>query len=140
MMKEIVMDEHRWSDKGWQKTGTKTFHLVSRWIKVRHNYHPTKRNSLWCYVTDGTGYKPNDEMFNPDDGLFLDYFKWNGRTYAIEQFLSYNNACWNPVGYFWTGEDGKLYWLGGVDMENIYSPISVEFDEYCENVRVYEEA
>ena len=140
MMKEIVMDEYRCDDKGWHKTGTKTFHLVSRWIKVQHNYNPTKRNALWCYVMDENGYKPSEQRFNPDSDLYLDYFKWNGRTYALEQFLSYSNPFWNPVSYGYKDENRYPHFLSGVDMENIYSPISVEFDEYCEHVRVYEEA
>lgn len=38
-------------------------------------------------------------------------------------------------------KDGKLHYLSGVDMDgDLYHPIYVEFDEYCENVRVYEEA
>lgn len=106
---------------------------ISRWIRIRHNYSPNKRNSLWYYVTDGNGYREGQEKFNADSGLFLDYFVWNGRKWAIEQFLRMDFPM------MWRNSEGKLRWICGYDGENYYNPILIEMDEYCENVRVYEE-
>jgi len=138
-MKEITMREMRCGAHGWEETGTKKFRLVSRWIKVRWNYNPTKRNSLWDYVMDEDGNRSYQDGFNPENGLFLDYFKWNGRTYAVEQFLAYGNPFWNPVTYDFKDENRYPHWLSGYDETNYYHPISVEFDEYMERVRVFEE-
>lgn len=137
-MRAVVMKEQRCDSYGWHETGAKMFRRASRWIKVRTNYKPTKRNSLWDYVLDENGKHPNDKKFDPNS-LFLDYFRWNGRNYAIEQFLCYGNPFWNPVTYSYE-EDGKRYFLAGCDRENYYHPISIEMDDYGENVRVYEEA
>jgi len=105
---------------------------VSRWIQIRHNYRPNKRNSLWYYVQDENGYREGRKGYNPENGLYLDYFVWNGRTWAIEQFYRMD------VPMMWE-EDGKLHWVAGYDSENYYNPILIEMDEYGEYVRVYEE-
>lgn len=138
-MKTIKMQEHRLDGmQGWKETGTREFTRVSRWIQVKHNCNPCKRNSLWDFVSDGNGYKPYQDSFNPENGLYLDYFVWDGKTYAIEQFYSLGNPFWVPYTFSYTDENGKTAFLSGVDMYgDLYHPIYVEFDEYCENVRVY---
>lgn len=105
---------------------------VSRWIEIKHNYSPNKRNSLFYYATDENGYRDGQNAFNPANGLYLDYFKWNGRTWAIEQFMRFDY----PIFY---EENSKLHYLAGYDSENYYNPILIEIDEYGERVRVYEE-
>ena len=137
MEKVITMKSERCGNSGWIDNGTRNFRRVSRWITVKHNYTPNKRNSLWDYVMDENGYKPYQDNFTPENGLYLDYFRFNGRNYAVEQFLCLGNPFWNPVTYCYEDENGKTCYLSGVDMENYFSPIYVEFDEYCENVRVY---
>lgn len=137
MKKEIIMNETVCNNNGWAENGTKIFYRVSRWITVRHNYTPRKNNMLWDYVTDENGYKPYQDNFTPENGLYLDYFKWNGRNYAIEQFLCLGNPFYTPFTLSYENGDGKKCYLSGVDNENIYNPIFVEFDEYCERVRVY---
>ena len=92
---------------------------------------------LWDYVTDENGYKPYQDNFTPENGLYLDYFKWNGRNYAIEQFWCLGNPFYMPFTLSYENSDGKKCYLSGVDNENIYNPIYVEFDECCERVRVY---
>lgn len=112
---------------------------VSRWIKVKQNYNPRKNNRLWDYVTDENGYKPHNDNFNPENGLYLDYFRFNGRTYAIEQFFAFGSIAdtiGHASGYI---ENGEKHYLQGFDNENIYNPIFIELDEYGENVRIYEE-
>ena len=84
-------------------------------------------------------YKPYQDNFTPENGLYLDYFRFNGRNYAVEQFLCLGNPFWNPVTYCYEDKNGKTCYLSGVDNENYFNPIYVEFDEYCENVRVYVE-
>lgn len=110
-----------------------TIYRVSRWIKRQTNYNPSKRNSLWYYVTDGNGYREGQTNFDPSIGLYLDYFRWNGRTWAIEQFLRLDY----PIMY--EEKDGKLWYLSGYDSENYYNPILIEIDETGDYIRVYEE-
>ena len=113
--------------------GGSTIRRISRWIKIRQNYSPNKRNPLWYYVTDGNGYREGEEKFNIDSGLFLDYFVWNGRKWAIGQFLHLSYPM------MWEDENGKICWISGYDSEDYYNPILIELDENCEMVRVYEE-
>ena len=67
----------------------KKIYRCSRWIKVKHNYNPNKRNSLYYYTCDGYGYREGTENYNPvdHDGKYIDWFCWNNRKWAIEQFL-----------------------------------------------------
>ena len=141
MNKEITMSVSRCGHDGWHEDGTEKFYRVSRWITVKQNYNPNKRNSLWDYVTDENGYHPYNDKFNPENGLFLDFFKWNGRTYAIDQFWSLSNPFYIGILYRYEDENGKDAFLSGVDMDgNLFNPIYIEFDEYCERVRVYVKA
>lgn len=123
-----------------KKITTESGHVLnrrSRWIPIRHNYRPSRRNSLWYYVTDGNGYREGQTGFDPSSGLNLDYFVWNGRKWAIEQFYS----VWGTMGIMpmvWHESDGD-HAISGYDAENYFSPILIELDEYGENVRVYEE-
>lgn len=112
---------------------------VSRWIKIRQNYNPNKRNSLWDYVTDENGCHPYQDRFDPENGLSLDYFTWNGRNYAISQFMVFG-AAWDCIGHF-VGyiENGEDHYIQGFDSHDLFNPILVEVDEYGENVRIYEE-
>lgn len=110
---------------------------VSRWIEIKHNYTPNSRNALWDYVTDENGYHPYQDNFNPDNGLYLDYFKWNGRTYAVEQFAAFGSVMdciGHSTGYV---ENGEKHYLSGYDMDNYYNPVMIELDEYGERCRVY---
>ena len=111
---------------------------LSRWISIRHNYNPSKRNRLWDYVRDGSGRGPFSSSFNPDDGLCLDYFVWNGRKWALEQFLLLGGMM-GGAPIFFEDENGKTSYISGYDGENYYNPIMIELDECCESVRVYEE-
>lgn len=106
---------------------------VSRWIKIRQNYNVSKRNSLYYYATDENGYREGQTNYNPENGLYLDYFKFNGRTYAIKQFYRMDY----PI--FFENEDGKISYIAGYDSENYYNPLLIEIDECGENVRLYEE-
>lgn len=117
----------------------KDFYRVSRWIKVRTNYNVSKRNRLYEFAMDENGCKPNDANFNPDNGLFLDYFTFNGRNYATEQFYLLD-CMWIGEQYTYT-ENKEKHSLSAVDMfGNLYNPVYVEFDAFCERVRVYEVA
>ena len=105
---------------------------VSRWIKVRHAYNVTGRHPLAYYATDENGNLGSSMGFDPSKGTYLDYFVWNGRKWALNQFYRLD---WP---YMWE-EDGKLFFLSGYDSENYFNPIMIELDECCEYVRVYEE-
>lgn len=139
MNSTITMTKYLCTSNGWSKAPETTdFRRVSRWITVQHNYTPNKRNHLWDYVTDENGYKPYSDKFNPANGLYLDFFRYNGRTYAVEQFLRLGSMM-IAVAYSYETADGKTAYLSAVDGEDLYHPLYVEFDECCERVRVYEE-
>lgn len=110
----------------------------SRWIKVCRNYNPNKRNALWYYVTDGNGYREGQTNFDPSSGLYLDYFRWNGRNWALEQFYRLGGIM-GGAPIFFEDEDGKTSYIAGYDSENYYNPILIEVDDCGEYVRVYEE-
>ena len=120
--------------------GTK-LRRISRWIKLKQNYNPTKRNSLWDYVSDSAGYHPYSDKFDPSDGLYLDYFKFKGKTYALDQFFCIGSAFLGGVPHMYYDEHGKLGVIGTLYMDSpIFGPaIYGEWDEYCEHVRLYEE-
>lgn len=111
----------------------------SRWIEVRKNYNPNKRNRLWYYVTDGNGYREGQKGYDPSSGLFLDYFRWNGRNWAIEQFYSVSGTMGFLAPIMFEDENGKTSYIAGYDSENYYNPILIEVDDCGEYVRVYEE-
>lgn len=139
MGKNIIMKKYICSNNGWIETTPEKMRRVSRWITVKHNYNPRKNNALWEYVSDENGYKPYQEKyFNPENGLYLDYFTYQGRNYAIEQFLALGNPFYTAFSLAYENENGQLCYLSGVDAEDLYNPIYIEFDECCERVRVYE--
>ena len=121
------------------KDGKQRLTRVSRWITLKHNYNPSKRNSLWDYVCDENGYHPYQGRFNPENGLYLDYFRFNGRTYALEQFYVLGGVWTSSPPIFYDDEDGKLGVIGTVDMGgDLYHSLYAEWDEYCEHVRLWE--
>ena len=139
-MKEIKMHVSRLGNKSWFDDGVKTFYRVSRWIKVREKYNPGKNNRLWDFVEDENGYKPYQDSFSTENGLYLRYFVFRGKTYAIEQFYCLGNPFYMPVSYYYEDNEGKYCYLSGIDMYgDLYKPIYIEMSECCEYVRVYEE-
>lgn len=111
---------------------------VSRWIKIRQNFRPNRRNSLWYYVMDGNGHREGQSDYDPSTGLFLDYFIWNGRKWALEQFIALGGMM-GGTPIFFENEDGKTSYIAGYDSENYYNPILIEFGDGYDYVRVYEE-
>ena len=116
----------------------KTIYRLSRWIRIQRNYNPNKRNRLYYYAMDGNGYREGQNGFDPKNGLYIDFFHWNGRTYAIEQFIMLG-SIWCPYTCTFNDKDGKMHYLSGYDSENYFDPILIELDEYGEYVRVYTE-
>lgn len=117
------------------------YRRVSRWIKVQENCNPGKNNSLWDYVMDGYGYHPYQDKFNNKDDLYLDYFRYNGKTYAIEQFFAFGSIAeiiGHSTGYI---ENNEMHCISAFDSNgSLYeSPLMIELDECGERVRVYEE-
>ena len=142
MRKQIKMTEMLCGSNGWYENGTKTFERVSRWKNVQHNYNPGKNNSLWDYVMDGEGYKPYQDQFDPENGLYLDYFTHDGKTYALDQFAALGNPFYTAVSYYYTDENRKTAFLSGVDWDcNIFEkyPLYIELAEDGEKIRVYRE-
>ncbi len=141
-MKKIEMNCIRCGGAGRYEDGKRTFNRISRWIKVKQNYNPCSRNSLWDYVQDENGYKPYQEQFNPENGLYLDYFRWNGRNYALEQFWALGNPFYSAISYSYEDENGKTAYLSGMYMDgDIYGRdmFYIEMDDCGEYVRVYTE-
>ena len=114
---------------------------VSRWIKLEQNYNPCKRNSLWDYVSDSAGYHPYSDKFDPTDGLYLDYFKFRGKTYALDQFFCIGSAFLGGVPLMYYDEYGKLCVIGPLYMDGpiFGKALYGEWSECCEYVRLYEE-
>lgn len=116
-------------------TDGNTITRLSRWVEIRHAYDVTPRHSLYDYATDGAGYHPYHEKFNPTDGVYLDYFIFNGKKYALEQFMRCGSP-FMPYSAMWNESDG-LHVLSGVQEDEYFHPLMIELDEYCERVRVY---
>ena len=140
MKKEITMKKYLCGADGWREAAPVKMIRVSRWITVKQNYTPRKNNSLWDYVTDENGRGPYSDKFDPAGGLFLDYFTFNGRNYAINQFLTLGNPLHMPFTLAYENESGALCYLSGVDGDNYFDPLYIECDECMERVRVYMEA
>ena len=113
-------------------TDGKVIYRVSRWIKIQYAYNVSPRNSLYYYCTDENGNQPGSNNFDPKNYTYLDFFRWNGRTWAINQFFRLDF----PITW---EENGKLQYIAGYDSENYYNPILIEIDDSGEYVRVYEE-
>ena len=107
-------------------TDGKQIKRVSRWIKIKQAYNVTEKHSLYYYA----------EKIEENENI-LDYFVFNGRKYAISQFMRFGYPV--TANYIQWYEKDKLYFMAGFDSENYYNPILIEVDEYGEYVRVYEE-
>ena len=119
--------------------GEHTVTRLSRWITIRTNYNANKRNSLYHYVTDENGYRTHQDGYDPTGGTYLDYFKFGGRTYAIEQFISLGSIWISGRPYHFIDTDGTPASVIAVDFDgDLYDPLYIEVDEYGERVRVYQ--
>ena len=107
-------------------TEGKEIKRLSRWIKIKQAYNITEKHSLYYYV----------EKIEENENV-LDYFVFNGRKYALNQFLRFNTP-WTVTSMQWYEKD-KLHFMSGYDSENYYRPLLIEMDEYGEYIRVYEE-
>lgn len=111
---------------------------LSRWITIRQAYNVNRRNSLFEFATDENGYTPGQDEYNPENGTFLDYFIFNGRKYAIKQFIALGSVMCCGAPYEFTDTDGKSTFVSSVDYYgDLYNPLYIEFDKYGERVRVY---
>lgn len=118
----------------YTKDGKNIVNRLSRWITIKQAYNVTKRNGLFEFSTDENGYTPAQENYNPENGTFLDYFRFRGRNYAINQFIALGSVWCGGKQYEFTDTDGKSTFIHAVDL---YSPLYIEIDEYGERVRVY---
>ena len=118
--------------------GENTVTRLSRWIQIKQNYNVNKRNSLYELSTDENGYKPCQSEYDPVNGTYLDYFRFNGRNYAIEQFIKLGSLWCDGAPYEFTDTDGASSFVCAVDFYgDLYKPLYIELDEYGERVRVY---
>lgn len=112
---------------------------VSKWIKIR-SLPVTKRHALWDYATDGSGYHPYQNRFNPENGVFLDYFRFEGKQYALEQFLSTSSTFMGAYNPYYTANNVDDYViLSGYEADEYFHPLLIELDECGEYVRLYKE-
>ena len=118
--------------------GKNTVTRLSRWVQIKQNYNVNKRNSLYEFSIDENGYKPGQSEYNPANANYLDYFRFNGRNYAIEQFIALGSAWCGGAPYEFTDTDGKSTFIHAVDCYgDLYEPLYIELDENGERVRVY---
>ena len=118
--------------------GKNTVTRLSRWLQIKQNYNVNKRNSLYEFSTDENGYKPGQSEYNPVNGTYLDYFRFNGRNYAIEQFITLGSVWCGSASYEFTDTDGKNSFVCAVDFYgDLYKPLYIELDACGERVRVY---
>lgn len=116
------------------------YQRVSGWITHHTNYNPNRRNSLWDYVCDEHGYHPYNDRFNANSELYLDYFRYGGRTYALDQFYALGSAWVGSAPIMYMDEHGKLGVIGGVDMDgDMFHPLYIEVEDGCERIRLYRE-
>lgn len=100
-----------------------TLVCLSRWIRLQCTT-VTERHSLSQYAEeDGT----------------LWFFRWNGRSYALGQFMRYGGPWAALPGVPMWDEDDGLHHMTGYDMTDYHHPIEIEMDECCEAVRVWQE-
>ena len=114
---------------------------ISRWIKIQTKYNANKRNSLYDYVVDENGYKSYQDNFNPENGTYLDYFRFNGKTYALDQFYRMGCMYLSMSPYEFIDTDGKSTFIGAMDMDgDLYinrNTLYLELDDCGEYVRLY---
>lgn len=120
-------------------TDGKNFRKLSRWIEIKYNLNPNKRNRLWYYVTDENGYRPSQDEFNPKDYLELIYFRFKGRNYALNQFYRIGSMVVAGKPHEYTDRQGT-HVICAVDLEgDLYHPLYIEVNTTGEAVCVYEE-
>lgn len=115
--------------------------IRSRWITIKRAYNITRRHTLYDFASDGYGYHPYEAQYNPvETGNHIDYFVYQGRKYAVEQFVIIGSMACPGDPYSFIDYDGNLTFITSVDFSgSLYDPIYTEFDECCEKVRIYEE-
>lgn len=120
------------------KDGKHEITRISRWIAIKTNYNVGKNNSLYEFSTDENGYTPGESNYNPENGTYLDYFRFNGKTYATSQFVGLGSVCCGGQPYEFTDTDGKSTFVHAVDFYgDLYYPLYIELSECCDAVRVY---
>ena len=98
----------------------KTVYRVSNWISIQSAYI-TPRSDLWYYAEQD------------EDGKHgcVDYFRFNGRKYAVNQFIS----RWSPWG---GGCETLPDFICGYDADgDIYNPLLLELNDEGNAVRLY---
>lgn len=112
--------------KEFTTTDGRTLMRLSRWIHIRNNI-VSKKHTLACY---------GNQVEEDDTHVYLDWFQFNGKKYALGQFICMNGMWANPVMF--EDETGKLNYLSGYDCEDYYNPIMIELSDGGEYVRVYQ--
>ena len=96
----------------------------SRWITVNSKV-VTKRHSLECYCDD----------FG-DGELWLDYFRYNNREWAINQFIVFCSP-WCGVRPNYIDSKGNAVGVSAYDGTNYYKPLLLEVNDDCSKIRLW---
>lgn len=97
---------------------------VSRWITIRV-FPVTARHRLYAYA------EPSD-MGRPDGEQLVSAFRFRGRWYAVNQFLS----RYRIMGFDQNCAEYPEY-ISGYDAENYFSPLYCELSDNGEKIRLY---
>ncbi len=89
---------------------------VSRWIKID-------------YTIVSPNHQLADYADNSGEELWLNFFRYKGKQYALGQFM----RLYNPIIL----EDGST--LSGVDCTSAFNPLIIEISQDGEGVRLWEE-
>lgn len=111
--------------KCFELNNGRTIERASRWIRI-DGKEVTPRHSLYYYADKENG-----------DGRpgYLSYFRYNGREYALSQFIS----RYSMFGFDQSAETYPAF-ITGYDADgDLYTPLLCELDEYGERIRLYRE-
>ena len=99
------------------------YKMVGRLQRIKSDYIVSKKHSLYDY-SDDCG----------DGSRIVDYIVFQGKKYAIGQFLCLGGMMGGcPIIL----DNGDI--IGGYDSENYYNPLMIALDEYGEYARLYQD-
>lgn len=107
---------------------------LSDWLDIKTDCDIPTTHPLWDYATDDYGRHPYEKEFDGSGTTYLDYFNFEDKEFAINQFLlRHSLVCGFDL-------ECKRYpsYIMGYNAEELYNPLLIEFDEY-DKCRLYRE-
>lgn len=112
---------------------------VSRWIRLRTAYDITERHSLYDYCHSVlNGLSPMQDGFDNSLGNYLDYFVFNKRKYALDNFINRYVYRFGMLGLDSNCKDLPEY-IAGYEFDNNYKPLMCELSSDGKYIRLYQE-